>query len=169
MRFIKRQSTNLRSLQGKGIHYDEDDQVILESNNVLMIPKGTTEERPVFPDNGHLRYNTTNNEFELYQDNSWRKMRFKEPNQNPGIVVQTFGPGDGNETVFGTLNSGDPDFPIPATEKNILVFVENVYQIPYTNYNIVQNPAGKSSGWYLSFGTAIPLGKSITVVHNFDK
>lgn len=169
MRFIKRQSTNLRSLQGKGIHYDEDDQVILESKNSLLIPKGTTSDRPVLPENGHLRYNTSNNEFELYQDNAWRKMRFKEPNQNPGIKVQTFGPGDGTETYFGILNSQDPDYPIPAAEQNILVFVENVFQIPTTNYLIVQNPAGKPPGYYLSFGTPIPLGKLVTVIHNFDK
>lgn len=169
MRFLKRQSTNLRSLSGKGVHFDTNDQVIMDSKNAVRIPKGNTSERPFYPTDGHVRYNITVDEVEAYQDGAWRKLRFKEPNRNPGIVQQTFGPGDAIETVFGTLNSGDTDYPIPATERNILVFVENVYQIPGTNYSLVQNPPGKTEGWYIQFGTAVPFGKDVTVIHNFDK
>ncbi len=169
MRFIKRQSTNLRSLAGKGVHFDTNDQVIMDSHNSVRLPKGTTDQRPFYPTEGHVRYNSTTDEVEFYQDGAWRKMRFKEPNRNPGIVQQTFTGADGFETVFGILNSGDADYPIPASERNILVFVENVYQIPTTNYSLVQNPPGKAEGWYLQFGTAVPLGKDVTVIHNFDK
>jgi hypothetical protein len=169
MRFLKRQSTNLRSLSGKGVHFDTNDQIIMDSNNSIRLPKGSTTERPFYPTDGHLRYNTTTDEVEAYQDGAWRKLRFKEPNRNPGIVQQTFGPGDAIETAFGILNSGDADYPIPATERNILVFVENVYQIPGTNYSLVQNPPGKAEGWYIEFGTAVPFGKDVTVIHNFDK
>ena len=169
MRFLKRQSTNLRSLSGKGIHFDINDQAIVDSRNSIRLPKGTTDERPFYPTEGHIRYNTTTDEVEAYQDGAWRKIRFKEPNRNPGIVQQTFGPGDAVETTFGILNSGDPDYPIPATARNILVLVENVYQIPTTNYTLVQNPPGKAEGWYIQFGTAVPFGKDVTVIHNFDK
>ena len=169
MRFLKRQSTNLRSLSGKGVHFDTNDQAIIDSHNSVRLPKGLTSERPFYPTDGHLRYNTTTDELEAYQDGAWRKIRFKEPNRNPGIVQQTFGPGDAIETIFGILNSGDADYPVPATERNILVFVENVYQIPGTNYSLVQNPPGKAEGWYIEFGTAVPFGKDVTVIHNFDK
>jgi len=175
MRYIKRQSTNTRSPAGKGVHYDVDDQVIVDSDRALVVPVGTTPERPgetgiiTGSTNGQIRYNTDSNELETYQNGAWRKIRFKEPNRNPGIHMQTFTGADGVETIFGTLNSGDTDFPIPENEMHILVFVENVYQIPYTNYTIVQNPSGKPSGHYLEFGSAVPFGKDITVIHNFDK
>ena len=169
MRLIKRQTTNMRSIAGKGIQYDVNNQIIMDSKNVVKLPKGSTAERPAHPTNGHIRYNTSVNELEVYQDDAWRKLRFKEPNQNPGIVQQTFTGADGVETVFGILNSGDADYPIPATEKNILVFVENVFQIPGTHYSLVQNPPAKAAGWYIEFGSAVPFGKDVTVLHNFDK
>jgi len=167
MRFIKRQSTgDSRTIAGVGVHVDPTDQVILESNNVVLLPKGTTAERPFYPDNGHMRYNTTTDEFEAYQNGMWRKLRFKEPKE---IHQQIFATADSVETIFGPLNSGDTDFPVPASGKNILVLIENVLQISTTNYSLVQNPAGRADGWYLSFGTPPPLGKPVTVIHNFDK
>jgi hypothetical protein len=170
MRYIKRQSTNTRGLVGRGIHVTPTDkEVILDSENVVLIPKGPTEKRPQFPRNGHLRYNTDTDEFEMYQDDAWRKMRFKEPNRNPGIIVQSLGLGDANETVFGPLNSQDLDYPVPVSAAHVLVFVENVYQLPNTNYNLVQNPLGKAEGWYLEFASSVDLDKPVTVLHNFDK
>jgi hypothetical protein len=170
MRYVKRQTTNSRGVIGRGIYVSAvDKEVILDSTNVMLVPKGTTEQRPQFPNNGHLRYNTSADEFEMYQDNAWRKLRFKEPNRNPGIVVQTLGVGNAVKTVFGPLDSQDPDYPIPAAAQNILVFVENVYQLPNTNYSLVQNPTGFALGWYIEFASAVDLDKPVTVLHNFDK
>jgi hypothetical protein len=169
MRLIKRQTTNLRNLSGKGVIYDVNNQIILDSSNVVLIPKGTTTERPELPNEGHMRYNTQANEFEFYQNGSWRNLRFKEPNQNPGIVQQNLGNGDSVETIFGPLNSQDPNFPIPAAPQNILVLVENVFQIATTNYDLIQNPIGRTEGWYIEFSSPVPAGKPITVLHNFDK
>lgn len=169
MRLIKRQTTNLRSIAGRGVAYDVNDQVIMYSNTGVQLPRGTEAQRPFYPVNGYMRYNTDDDQLEVYQDGAWREVRFKEPFRDPGITVQTFGPGDAVETDFGTLNSGDADYPIPDSEQNVLVFVENVFQIPNTNYTLVQNPSGKPAGWYLRFGTAVPFGKLVTVIHNFDK
>jgi hypothetical protein len=182
MRFIKRQSTNLRSLAGKGVHYDINDLVILDSTNSVLLPTGTSGERTASAVNGRVRYNTSldgdGNEIgvEIYY-NGWRRIRFKEPNANPGIQVQTLGVGDAVEDTFGILDSGDPDYPAPAAAQNVLVFIENVYQLPGTNYTLVQNPSGLSpstglaypAGWYLVFGSPVPFGKPVTVIHNFDK
>lgn len=169
MRLIKAQSTNLRNIRGKGVKYDINDQVIMESKKGLRLPKGPQSERPFYPENGYIRYNTTDNQLEAYQDGAWREIRFKEPNRDPGIVQQNLGVGDEVETDFGPLNSQDPDYPIPAAPQNILVFVENVFQVAVTNYDLVQNPSGKTPGWYIRFGTAVPFGKPVTVLHNFDK
>jgi len=142
MRLIKAQNTNLRNITGKGVKYDINDQVIVDSTNVMLVAKGTTAQRPTTPINGHIRYNTDDEQFEAYQNGAWRELRFKEPNQDPGIVQQNLGSGDAVETIFGPLASGDADFPVPTAAQNILVFVENVFQISGTNYTLVQNPGG---------------------------
>jgi len=46
MKLIKRQTTNLRSIQGPGVSYDINDQVILDSKTGLLMPKGGTSDRP---------------------------------------------------------------------------------------------------------------------------
>lgn len=168
MRLLKAQNTNLRTIYGKGVKYDINDQVIVDSSNVMLVPKGSTAERPTSPTNGHVRYNTDDNEFEFYSNGAWREVRYKEPNQT-GITQQNLGNGDASETVFGPLDSGDPDFPVPDAAQNVLVFVENVFQISETNYDLVQNPPGKTAGYYLEFTSAPDIGKPITVLHNFDK
>lgn len=185
MRLLKSQNTNLRNIYGNGVKFDINQRVVMDTTQSLLVPKGTTAERPHDYDNnptseaGEIRFNTTTGEFEFYQNGEYRIVRFREPSPI-GIQVQLLGTGDGTETKFGTLDSGDPDYPIPATEASILVFVENVYQLPYTNYTLIQNPTGTSpstglaypAGWYIDFGASpLPpdIGKPITVIHNFDK
>ena len=186
MRLIKAQTTNLRSIYGKGVKYDINDQVIVDSNNVMLIPKGTEAQRPASPNNGHIRYNTEDNQFEAYQNGAWRELRFKEPNQDPGIVWQNLGVGNvlADETVFGELNSGDTDFAVPATANNIIVLIENVIQIPTTNYTIHQTAEITTGGaeqgpnppytetdtcWWIKFTSPVSTGKPVTVIHNLDK
>lgn len=186
MRLIKSQNTNQRSIYGKGVKYDHDNQILLDSERVLRVPVGNTDQRPgslsvsTAASDGHVRYNTDSNQLEAYQNGAWRNIRFKEPNRDPGITIQNIGTGDEIETVFGELNSGDTSFPVPDAAENILVFIENVYQIPYTNYNLKQtaevNLSGPSetytesdTGWWIEFTSSVPFGKQITVLHNFDK
>ena len=40
----------------------------------MLIPKGTTAERPVSPVNGEMRYNTDTNQFEGYQGGAWGQL-----------------------------------------------------------------------------------------------
>ena len=183
MRLLKAQNTNLRNIYGKGVKYDVDAQVVIDSARAVKVPAGSENEKPgasgidTAPAEGHLRFNTDSNEFELYQNSAWRKMRFKEPNQNPGITQQNLGNGDADETVFGPLDSGDPDFPVPDAAQNVLVFVENVFQISGTNYTLEQSSDGNltgpnspyDDGWYIKFTSPVPDGKPITALHNFDK
>ena len=186
MRLIKAQTTNLRNIAGKGVKYDIDDQVIVDSQRAMKVPSGPLSERPgeagiiTTSANGQVRYNTTDNQLEVYQNGAWREVRFKEPNQDPGIVWQELGTGDGTETVFGEVNSGDTDFPVPAAKENIIVLIENVIQIPQTNYYLEQtaqvNAAGPNNpyaetdtGWWIRFTSAVPVSKPVTVIHNLDK
>lgn len=40
----------------------------------MLIPKGTTAERPAVPVDGEMRYNTTTNQFEGYQGGAWGQL-----------------------------------------------------------------------------------------------
>ena len=144
MRFIKQQTTNRRNLAGLGLKLDINNHAVVDTTSTILIAKGTTAQRPSSPLNGYIRYNTTTNEFEGYQNGAWRKFKFKEPNPI-GITQQNLGSGDAVETIFGPLDSGDPDFPTPAAAQNAIVLVENVFQIASTNYSIVQNPGGTNT------------------------
>jgi len=176
MRLLKAQNTNRRTIYGRGVQFDVDDQVYMESTNSIRVPKGTTAERPANPENGHFRYNTTDNRFEVYENGAWAGVRGVTP-VLVGITQQSLGNGDATETVFGPLASGDPEFPVPAAAQNVLVFVENVFQISTTNYTLEQSVSGSltgpnapyADGWYIKFTSAPDLNKPVTVLHNFDK
>ena len=194
MRLIKQQTTNLRRIQpsSKGVKQDMDDQIVMVSERALRVPVGTLPQRPgsagiaTSSAIGQVRYNSTDQQLEAYQNGAWREVRFKEPNQDPGIVWQNLGVGNvaADETVFGELQSGDTDYPVPANANNILVLVENVLQIPTTNYTIHQTAEITSggaqegpnhpyiptdTGWWIKFTSPVPTGKPVTVIHNFDK
>ncbi len=42
------------------------------STGYMMVPKGTTAQRPASPSNGMVRYNTSNNELESYINSAWQ-------------------------------------------------------------------------------------------------
>jgi len=177
MRLLKSQTTNTRSIQGDGVKLDAGQQPLVDSVKSLIVPKGTTAERPMSGVEGQLRYNTSDGEFEVYQDSAWRELRFKEPNKDPGIVVQSLGDGDFIETVFGPLASGDPDYPVPVAAQNVIVLVDNVFQVAARNYTLEQSVnnslagpnAPYADGSYLVFGSPPDLGVPVIAIHNFDK
>ncbi len=167
MRYIKAQSTNARGIYGKDdIRRDVNGQIVLDSTDMMMVPKGTAAQRLTTAANGHFRYNIDTNVFENFQDGSWAPVRRFEP---ASIVQQALGNGDDVETKFGPLVNGDTYNPSPAAAQNIIVLIENVFQLATTNYVLEQNPPTYSTGWYVVFGTPVPTGKPVTVIHNFDK
>jgi len=46
----------------------------------LILPKGTTAQRPPFPQNGEIRYNTTISSPEMYADDEWTQIGTNSPN-----------------------------------------------------------------------------------------
>jgi|TARA_B110000503_G_scaffold61401_1_gene97399 hypothetical protein len=172
MRFIKAQTTS-RGINSdtKGINVDTLGLVSVNTNKAVIVPKGTQNQRPATGVEGMLRYNSDTSDFEVFQNTAWKPIRFREPTT---IVQQNLGNGDGSETTFGPLDSGDSYYPVPISPNNMLVTIENVFQLATTNYTLVQNPssgpgAPYSAGWYLVFGSAVPTGKPVQVLHNFDK
>jgi hypothetical protein len=148
MKFLKRNQLNSRNVKDNRIAVEITDEVKLDTENVLLIPNGPTTSRPgesgtlTSPVEGHIRYNTTDHEFEGRQGTPdvWRKFRFKEPTL---ITQQNLGNGDAAEVYFGPLNSGYADYPYPelTNPQNLFVLIENVYQISITNYTLIDAPA----------------------------
>jgi len=143
MRLIKQQTTNTRSITGKGLKYYPSGQIASIDANVLVVAQGPSSTRPSTPVNGSVRYNTDTQSFEFYVDSQWQVVRYKEP----GIIYRQYlGDGDGVSTIFGPLNSTDPDYPVPQGPDNIFVFVENVFQLSIINFNLITNPATPGIG-----------------------
>ena len=177
MRFLIASTLSRKNVKDDTLAVDIDKQILMDSNNVLLMPKGATSNRPgevgaatASPVNGHIRYNTTTNEVEVYQNSAWRNIRFKEASS---ITQQTVGTGDDTETVFGPLS------PTPsATQQaqNYIVLIENVVQLSTTNYTLEQSVSGSltgpnapyANGYYIKFSSAVPTGKPVTVLHGFD-
>ena len=224
MRFLKSQYTSRYSPNDNTIRVNSYGRAVMDFTGAVMLPKGTTAQQPQVSGvrqpgdgNGYIRFNTTTKSFEGYIDDGvlarWEVIR------GPGrtsITIETFGPGNASDTLFGPLNN------VPASANNIIVLVENVMQIPITNFTLVQNPSSfdtgeevlttnfvtsteyiitnvgdtdftligasantvgtvftatgagggttgraRPTGWYLSFTSAVPLAKYVTMFFGF--
>ena len=167
MRYLKRQSTNRRLLRGKGVIYDQYENIEIQSTGALLMPKGTTAQRPVSVV-GQLRYNTQTKSFEAYEDlqnggATWKEFRLAEP---VAITQQNLGNGDDTEVNFGILNSNYTGYLVPSTAQSILVMVENVLQIPGTNYTLTQNPGDVASNIISAVGNYNATGVGAFVSGN---
>jgi len=164
MRFLKQKTLSKYSPSDQTLFANHYGRAVMEITGGLRLPKGTTAQRPNLSGvrttggaNGFMRYNTTTNSIEAYVDGVWEVVRA------PGataITKQTLGPGNEVETTFGPLTK------IPNSENNILVFVENVFQISDTNYNLVDNYLG-SGNTYIVFTSSVPLDKYITIYYGY--
>jgi hypothetical protein len=161
MRYLKKQNTNTTILNGRGIIYDAAELATIESTSALLLPKGTTGGRPTAVE-GMIRYNTTTQNFEAYEANiafgtpGWKKFRTDEPKL---IHAQNLGNGDNVESLFGPLDANDAQTPVPIAPAQVLCMVENVLQIPTTNYIFIQNPCFYSSNQISFFADISISGK----------
>jgi hypothetical protein len=153
--------------------------VVFNAKGGMMLPKGSTAERPQLTGvrqptdaNGTIRYNTTTSSIEAYVGGAWEVVRA------PGasaINKQTLGPGNDTETVFGPLNTSFLAA-YSASDDNILVLVENVFQISVTNFTVEQSVSGNltgpgapyADGWYVKFTSPVPSGKYVTVYFGYS-
>lgn len=167
MRYLRQQNINRRAPFDQRLYVDMTDSVVMNTQNNVLIPKGSTAERPVAAVTGMMRYNTSTNEVEIYQGiggkATWRSLRFKE---SAKITQQTLDPGAGNAVniLFGPLTPSPDDhaesglgrygsdftWDIAQIQKQYIVLVENVMQISGTNYQFILNPA-QCTGIILSF------------------
>lgn len=148
MRFIKRLALNKKDPASNRFAVELDGRIVTTSKTSLQIPVGATVNRPATPQDGQVRFNTSKYDTELfnlesYNDNGnnwdtpWETVK---TNRQGTITPQDLGVGNGVNSLFGPLSYN------VSTDKpqNIMVFIENVYQIPATNYTLV-NGAGTTT------------------------
>lgn len=164
MRFLKQKTLSKYVPNDQTLFTNHYGRAVMNISGGIRLPKGTEAERPDLSGvrvlggpNGYIRYNTDTDSIEAYVGGGWEVVRA------PGattITKQTLGPGDEVETTFGPL---DID---PASENNIIVLIENVFQISDTNYNLEYNYLG-SGRTYIQFTSPVPLDKNITIFFGF--
>lgn len=132
MKFIKRLALDRSDQQSNRFAVEADDRIVTTSKVSLQLPVGETSDRPS-PVDGQIRYNTTINDTEIYNATGtglgWEKVK---TNRQGTITPQNLGVGNYLNSVFGPL-SYNVDITKP---QNVLVFIENVFQIPTTNYTL---------------------------------
>lgn len=115
----------------------------------VLIPTGTTAQRPGTPLNGTLRYNTDTSKFELFQNSSW----INPTSRGKVTIAKDTFTGDGSTLAY-TLSQ------TPASETGIQVFVGNVHQNPGASYTVSTNT--------LQFSLPPNIAQTIEVYHGFD-
>ena len=115
----------------------------------VVIPTGSTVQRPSAAANGTFRYNIDTSKFELYQNGSWIN-----PTSRGKVTISkdTF-TADGSTLVYTMSQT-------PNNETGIQVFVGNVHQNPGVSYAISTSS--------LQFSVPPNLGQTIEVYHGFD-
>lgn len=177
MRYLKSKVLSRFSPSDQTLFTNQYGRAVMDIPGGLRLPKGTSAERPQGTKpgdssvrtlggvNGFIRYNTDINPatgfeygIEAYVGGSWEIIRA------PGIssvVKQTFTTADGIETTFGPLTI------VPKSENNIIVLVENVFQISDTNFNLSYDYLGVTDDTRIIFTSPPPPGKNITVYFGF--
>ena len=122
--------------QGTGI-------VKINTTSSMLLPVGTTAQRPGSPTEGEIRYNSTLDQVEVYKNSTWE--RVGDPD-SATLTNDTFD-GDGSDTTF-TLSS-------TASTNTVIVTLNGVVQVPTTDYAV--------SGTTLTFTTAPVVGVKIRV------
>lgn len=175
MRFLKTLTLNRRAIYDSRVVLNTDNTFTIADSNAMVLPKSSGSLSAVQTD-GMIRYNTVTDEVEVYSGTTatWRTLRYKESTK---IVQQNLGAIDGYSYFYGPLNASyDPTKVSSENDnfngQNIIVLIENVFQIWNTNYVITQNPtAGVSTdldanngSTTLSFASTatIPTGSVVT-------
>ena len=122
--------------QGTGI-------VKINTTSSMLLPVGTTAQRPGSPTEGEIRYNSTLDVVEVFTNATWEEVG---DSVSATLTNETFD-GDGSDTTFTLSNS--------ASTNTVFVSINGVVQVPTTDYAV--------SGTTLTFTTAPVVGDKINV------
>lgn len=132
MKFYKKLPLDSHAPTSNRLSLLVDGRLVTDSTNSFELPRGTKIQRPPEVVNGQIRYTTTLKEIEARVNDVWEKVRTVRP---ATLAVQNLGVGNNQNAVFGPLNVDySPSY--SAGDANVMVYVDNVYQIPGVNYSL---------------------------------
>lgn len=122
---------------------------LLESGSKsVVVPAGTTAQRPESPVFGQFRFNVDSARLEFFNGTQFIPLGSAGP---LSYTVDSFA-GDGSTTVF-TMTVQE------SAETQIIVFVGSIYQDPETAYTV-------DGGFDITFTSAPPDNEPISVIHS---
>lgn len=122
---------------------------LLESGTKsVVVPAGTTAQRPEFPTFGQFRFNLDTAKLEFFNGTQFLPIGTAGP---VSYTVDSFA-GDGSTSVF-TMSIQE------SAASQIIVFIGSIYQDPETAYSV-------DGGFDITFTSAPPSGEPISVIHS---
>jgi hypothetical protein len=120
---------------------------LLSGSTGVVLPTGSTAQRPDYPVFGLIRYNTDSGLIEYFDGSIFQSL-----STGGGITytVDSF-TGDGSTTIF-TMSEQE------SNAEYITVFVGSIYQQPTTTYTV-------NGSYDITFTSAPPNGVPINVIH----
>lgn len=116
-------------------------------STAVVLPTGSSANRPDNPVFGMIRYNTDSGLIEFFNGYVWDAL---SPGGSITYTVDDF-TGDGVTTVF-TMSSA------VSSAQQIIVFVGSIYQDPATSYTV-------NGGYDITFTSAPPNTVPINIIH----
>lgn len=161
MRYIKKLALYKKSPMNDRFSVLDDNRIVTTSKATMQLPAGEKTDRPATAllTTGTIRYNNTLKEFEVYNPEPYNtgvsntKWEILRTIRQAKITRQTLGYGNSSyeDTVFGPL-AYNVDVNKP---QNILLYVENVPQIPVTDYILIQDPASTTATLAVSTSSGV--------------
>jgi hypothetical protein len=157
MKFVKRLILNRYRPASQNFVVEIDGKIVTDSKAELQLPSGSTAQRAETFNNGQIRYNKDFNEIEAYINGTWEFLRTR---RQGNVQFQNVATGDYVNSVYGPLNVRiDPTKP-----QNVMLYVDNVYQIPTVNYTLVNDFIQTKA----TVGVTNPGVTNITLVDKVD-
>ena len=136
----------------------------INSTETLTLPRGTTAQRPVSPQSGYIRYNTTLNTVEFYTGSDW--VSYKDNEELYGFTGFYFNNGNKRTAIGPSFNE------LLATDRYNEPFVQtnnfNVnsgiqeWTVPYTGYYRIL-AAGAKGGEGTAVSSSRPAGNGAII------
>jgi hypothetical protein len=111
-------------LMGNVTNLVTDSVLTLNATNSFVVPVGTTGQRPVVPYTGMVRFNTSTNQMEVYNNSEWASVGATSYT----VISDEQFAGDGSTVVF-TLSTAQ-------TTSSCIVSINGVVQIPTLAYAV---------------------------------
>jgi hypothetical protein len=123
-------------------------RVLQSGSSSVVVPAGSTAQRPTSPVFGQFRFNIDSAALEFFNGSIFQPLSAAGA---ISYIVDSF-TGDGSTSVF-TMSVAQ------ALSSQIIVFVGSIYQDPTTAYTV-------NGGFDITFTSAPPSGEPISVIHS---